>query len=249
MRVLVTGAASGLGAALAGQFAARGAQVLGADLAGAHLELDVRSEADWQVAHDEVMSRWGGLDVLVNNAGVAGGGRIDHTDAAEWHRVLDVNVIGVANGCAAFASVFKDQGSGQIVNIASLAGLVHPAGMSAYAASKAAVVAMSESLRHELGPWGVGVSVVCPSFFRTNLAASLNSDDPIMAAISARLIDRATFSPEQIAARVVDAVQDGVALILPDAGAVKAYWDKRVRPVQYEQLMAATARRIKAAEG
>ena len=134
-RVLITGAAGGLGAALARQYRARGHQVIGADLADADVALDVRSEADWRDARDHVEQTWGGLDILINNAGVAGGGRVDRTDAQEWHRVLDVNVVGVANGCAAFAPLFKQQGRGHLVNVASLAGLVHPAGMSAYTAS------------------------------------------------------------------------------------------------------------------
>ena len=128
---------------------------------------------------------------------------------------------------AAFAPLFKQQGRGHLVNVASLAGLVHPAGMSAYTASKAAVVAMSESLNHELAPWGVQVSVVCPSFFRTNLAASLTDGDPVMAAISAKLIERAPFDADQIAARVVDAVADKIMLV--DSG-----WDALntvIRPV------------------
>ena len=231
-RVLITGAASGLGAALAREYRARGHEVLG----------------DWRAAREHVRQVWGGLDILVNNAGVAGGGRVDRTDAQEWHRVLDVNVIGVANGCAAFAPVFKEQGQGHLVNVASLAGLVHPAGMSAYTASKAAVVAMSESLDHELSAWGVQVSVVCPSFFRTNLAASLSDTDPVMASISSKLIERAPFEAEQIAQRVVDAVAGGVFLILPDAGAQQAYWAKRLRPQEYRVQMRSAGQRIRAAE-
>lgn len=248
-RVLITGAASGLGAALTRAFAARGDEVLATDLRGAEVDLDVRSEADWRRVRDVVLQRWSGLDILINNAGVAGGGRIERTDAAEWHRVLDVNVIGVANGCAAFAPVFQQQGSGHVVNVASLAGLVHPAGMSAYTASKAAVVAMSESLRHELRPWGVAVSVVCPSFFRTNLAESLTDDDPVMAALSAKLIERSPFEADDIAERVVGAVAAGVFLVLPDAEAMKAYWSKRLDPVGYDAQMLTAGQRIKAAGG
>lgn len=247
-RVLVTGAASGLGAALVAAFRSRGDDVLGADLTGGDLDLDVRSEAQWAAVCAEVERRWGGLDILVNNAGVAGGGRIDRTDAAEWRRVLEVNVIGVANGCAAMVPLFKWQGSGRIVNTASLAGLVHPAGMSAYTASKAAVVAMSESLRHELRPWGIEVSVVCPSFFQTNLAASLNDHDPVMAGISAKLIARAPFTAEQIAARVLDGLDANAFLILPDAGAAKAYWDKRLHPADYDAQMLNGGQRIRQAD-
>ena len=255
MRVLVTGAASGLGAALVRRFAARGDRVFATDLAESadvppeveYRRLDVRSGEDWEAVGRDVGAS-GGLDVLVNNAGIAGGGRIDRTDADEWRRLLDVNVLGVALGCREFAPVFKQQGSGHVVNIASLAGLVHPAGMSAYAATKAAVVGMSESLRHELRPWGVDVSVVCPSFFRTNLAASLTDGDPLMASISAKLITKSPLDADAMAVRVVDAVDRRVFLILPDGPAQKAYWTKRSDPRAYDAEMLDAGRRIRAAE-
>jgi NAD(P)-dependent dehydrogenase (short-subunit alcohol dehydrogenase family) len=221
--------------------------VLATDVSSLH-RLDVRSPEDWEAARQHVLDEFGGLDLLVNNAGLAGGGRIDRTDADEWHRLLDVNVIGVANGCSTFAPVFKQQGSGHIVNIASLAGLVHPAGMSAYAATKAAVVGLSESLRHELRPWGVHVCVVCPSFFRTNLAASLSDSDPLMAAISAKLIARSGFKADDMAERVLDAVDRGVFLILPDPPAQRAYWTKRLDPRAYDAEMFDAGERIRAAD-
>ncbi|MEZ5185493.1 MAG: SDR family NAD(P)-dependent oxidoreductase [Candidatus Nanopelagicales bacterium] len=256
MRVLVTGAASGLGAALVRGFSARGDQVLATDLADsdalpesvAFQRLDVRSTADWDAARERTATEFGGLDILVNNAGIAGGGRIDRTDADEWRRLFDINVLGVAIGCGAFTPVFKRQGSGHIVNIASLAGLVHPAGMSAYAATKAAVVGLSESLRHELRPWGVDVSAVCPSFFRTNLAASLNDADPLMASISAKLITKSPLDADDMAHRVLDGVAHRVFLILPDAPAQKAYWTKRLDPRAYDQEMFDAGERIRAAE-
>lgn len=255
-RVLVTGAASGLGAALVRRFAARGDQVLSTDLADSvevpegtvYQRLDVRSIADWEAARERVVAVFGGLDILVNNAGIAGGGRIDNTDPDEWRRLLDVNVLGVANGCSTFAPVFKQQGNGQFVNIASLAGLVHPAGMSAYAATKAAVVGLSESLKHELQPWGVDVSVVCPSFFRTNLAASLNDSDPLMASISAKLITKSPLDADAMAERVLNGVDHRVFLILPDAPAQKAYWTKRLDRRGYDQEMLTAGQRIRAAE-
>lgn len=255
-RVLVTGAASGLGAALVRGFAARGDRLLATDLAEsaelpegvAYQRLDVRSAADWDAARDRIKAEFGGLDILVNNAGIAGGGRIDRTDADEWRRLLDINVLGVANGCSALTPVFKQQGSGQIVNIASLAGLVHPAGMGAYAATKAAVVGLSESLRHELRPWGVDVSVVCPSFFRTNLAASLDDADPLMASISAKLITKSPLDADAMAERVLDGVDSRVFLILPDAAAQKAYWTKRRDPRAHDQEMLDAGARIRAVE-
>ena len=108
------------------------------DLAdGADLHLDITSDDDWATARDWVDVHWGGLDVVVNNAGVAGGGRIDVAGIDEWQWIIDVNLLGVVRGCRTFTPVFKGQGSGRIVNVASLAGLVHPAGMASYNAVKA----------------------------------------------------------------------------------------------------------------
>ena len=255
-RVLITGGASGLGAALAARFSARGDRVLVTDVnepatlpAGARFQrLDITSESDWAAAADRVRDEFGGLDVLVNNAGIAAGGRIDRLGADHWQRVLSVNVLGAVHGCRTFAPLFKQQGSGHLVNVASAAGLLHPPAMSSYNASKAAVVALSETLRHELGPWGVRVSVVCPTFFRTNLASSMSGDDPMMERAATKLIDKAPLGADEIAARVLRAVDAGRFLILPDRDARVAYWTKRLARVLYDRRMIATGAKLRTAE-
>jgi NAD(P)-dependent dehydrogenase (short-subunit alcohol dehydrogenase family) len=251
-RVLVTGGASGLGAALAARYAGRGDRVLVTDLAAGadvpagavYQRLDVTSESDWAAALDRVRAEFGGLDVLVNNAGVAAGGRIDRLDAAHWERVLRVNVLGAVTGCRTFTPLFKAQRAGHLVNVASVAGLVHPPAMSSYDAGKAAVVALSESLRAELAPWGIAVSVVCPSFFRTNLAASLTGEDPLMDTVATGLIARAPLGADEIAERVVRAVDARRFLVLPDRGARLAFWTKRLARPLYDRQMASAGRRI-----
>jgi len=188
-RVLVTGAASGLGAALTEAFRARGDEVLATDIAGGvDLRLDVTSDDDWAAALAHVEERWGGLDVLVNNAGVAGGGRIDRAGLDEWEWITEINLFGVVRGTRAFVPMMKRQRSGLIVNTASLAGLVHPAGMASYNAVKAGVVALTETLGHELAPYDVRASVVCPSYFRTNLMASLRGADEALGAVVTDLL-------------------------------------------------------------
>src|SRR5690242_14202964 len=101
-RVLVTGAASGLGAALADRFRSAGADVLATDLGGDLFHLDITSEEDWATAVEKVRRDWGRLDVLVNNAGVAGGGRIELCTLDEWQWILDVNLLGAVRGTRAF---------------------------------------------------------------------------------------------------------------------------------------------------
>ena len=114
----------------------------------------MRSDDDWAAARDWVEEHWGGLDVLVNNAGVAGGGRIDVAGMDEWQWITEINLFGVVRGTRTFVPMFKQQRSGHIVNVASLAGLVHPAGMGSYNAVKAGVVAFSETCAHELAEYG-----------------------------------------------------------------------------------------------
>ena len=178
--VLVTGAASGLGAALVSAFRARGDEVLATDRVdadGIDLVLDITSDDDWAAALEAVRERWGGLDVLVNNAGVAGGGRVDRCTLEEWQWITDINLFGLVRGTRAFVPMLKEQGSGHLVNVASLAGLVHPGGMGSYNAVKAAVVAFTETCGHELASYGIRASVVCPSYFRTNLMDSMQGSD------------------------------------------------------------------------
>ena len=177
-------------------FRARGDEVLATDLVstgspdGVDLELDITSDDDWAAALAVVEEQWGGLDVLVNNAGVAGGGRIDVAGLDEWEWIIEINLLGVVRGCRTFVPMLKRQRSGRIVNVASLAGLVHPAGMASYNAVKAGVVALTETLGHELSPYGVQASVVCPSYFRTNLMDSLRGADEALGAIVTSLVER-----------------------------------------------------------
>jgi NAD(P)-dependent dehydrogenase (short-subunit alcohol dehydrogenase family) len=255
MRVLVTGAASGLGAALTAAFLARGDEVLATDLAppssdigGAGvdwLRLDVRSDEDWAAALAWVEETWGGLDVLVNNAGVAGGGRVDLCTMEEWAWLTEINLFGVVRGARTFAPLLKGQGSGRIVNVASLAGLVHPPGMGSYNAVKAAVVAFSETLAHELAPYGVGCSAVCPSYFRTNLTASLRGADTDVAAKVSAMVEQSPITAEDIAAAVLAGVDAGDELIVPDEAARAAYDLKRNHRDAYDTEMRRTAARLK----
>jgi NAD(P)-dependent dehydrogenase (short-subunit alcohol dehydrogenase family) len=248
--VLITGASSGLGAALAARYAARGDQVLLTDLNppaqpppnSLFRRLDITSPHDWNDAMAWMREEVGHLDMLINNAGVAAGGRIDAVDVTQWRRALDINVLGAVNGCQAVTPLMKALRRGHIVSIASLAGLVHPPAMGAYNVSKAAVVALSETLRHELHSWGIDISVVCPSFFRSALATSLSGDDPLTDAVAAKLISRAARDADQIAARAIAGIDRRRFLILPDRPAVVASWTKRLaRPLYDREMFAAGA--------
>jgi NAD(P)-dependent dehydrogenase (short-subunit alcohol dehydrogenase family) len=255
-RVLVTGGASGLGAALVAQFLAEGHQVVSTDVSvdapdspASYLILDVRSPEDWAKAVEWCEQNWGGLDILVNNAGIATGGRIDVESLDEWDRVVDINLMGVVRGCRAFTPVFKRQRSGHIVNTASAAGLVHPPMMSSYNTVKAGVVALSETLSHELHPYDVTVSVVCPSFFRTNLGDSIQGADTAMGATARQLIEKSPRSAEDVAAGVIAGIKKKQFLIIPDRPALMAWRTKRfARPLYDRQMRKLAARARERAE-
>jgi len=257
-RVLVTGGASGLGASLAAAFLARGDEVLVGDLAepgvarapegASYVRLDVRSDDDWAAAAAWVGEQWGSLDVLVNNAGVAGGGRIDVSTMEEWQWITEINLFGVVRGTRTFVPMLKEQRSGHIVNVASLAGLVHPAGMGSYNAVKAGVVAFSETTAHELAEYGVRCSAVCPSYFRTGLVDNMRGADRGVGQVIGALVAGAPLGPDEIAAAVLAGMDRGEELILPDEAARAAYALKLSDREAYDEVMRKQAVRLNATE-
>jgi len=249
-RVLITGAASGLGAALATAFEEHGAQVLRTDLVpGADLRLDITSDDDWAAAREHVERTWGGLDVLVNNAGVAGGGRLDVAGLDEWQWIFEINLFGMVRGLRTFVPLLKQQGSGRVVNVASLAGLVHPAGMASYNAVKSAVVALTETAGHELHGHGVTAHAVCPGYFRTNLMDSLQGADSALAGVMTTLVTESPTSAEQVAAAVLAGLEAGEEQILPDDGSRFAAALKQSDRAAYDAMMRDQAAKLERAAG
>lgn len=253
-RVFITGGASGLGRALAERFASagysvcigdvndeRGAEtlaVLQASTTAHYLHCDVQQEADLQAAADWLKQHWAGVDIVVNNAGVATAGAIDSFPMADWQWVMDINVLGVVRGCKVFTPLLREQGGGQLVNVASLAGIIHPPKMASYCATKAAVVALSESLSLELERDNIAVSVVCPAFFRTNLAESLRASDPSSTAMTQKLVNKAKVGAEEIAEKVYKGVQRRDFHILTHSDSKRFFMLKRLLPYKlYRHIM------------
>jgi NAD(P)-dependent dehydrogenase (short-subunit alcohol dehydrogenase family) len=181
---IVTGAASGIGAAIAKQIAAAGAQVVLADRqvelaesvastirasggTAVAVELDVRELASMTRVVEETVTRWGGVHYFFNNAGIGVGGETEQYEPRDWDDTFDVNLRGVAYGIQAVYPVMIRQKSGHIINTASVAGLLPVPGQTAYGASKHAVVGLSKSLRIEAKRHGIQVSVLCPGLIRT----------------------------------------------------------------------------------
>ncbi|MGH3445971.1 MAG: SDR family NAD(P)-dependent oxidoreductase, partial [Nocardioidaceae bacterium] len=178
------------------------------------------------------------------NAGIAGGGRIDVATMAEWQKLTEVNLFGVVRGTRTFVPVFKTQRSGHVVNVASLAGLVHPAGMASYNAVKAGVVAFTETAGHELAAFGVRCSAVCPSYFRTRLMDAVDGADTEVARVLGRLVDNAPLGPDEIAAEVLAGIDRGEELIVPDDAARAAWKLKQTDRAAYDVTMRAQAAKL-----
>jgi NAD(P)-dependent dehydrogenase (short-subunit alcohol dehydrogenase family) len=247
-RVLITGAGSGLGRALAFRYAEAGCRVACADIrldraeetvrlitafgiGAMALEVDVASDASVEALRDEVLAAWDGVDVVINNAGVASAGGLVDTPLDDWRWTLDINLMSVVRGCRAFLPILIEQGLGQIVNTASFAGIANPPGLAAYAVSKAGVIALSESLRGELAlaRTAVRVSVVCPSFFPTNLMEG-SRGPPSTRHVAEKLMAKSKESADDIAAYIYDAAERGDFLILPTSGDIMRARIKRWFP-------------------
>jgi NAD(P)-dependent dehydrogenase (short-subunit alcohol dehydrogenase family) len=183
----ITGGASGIGLAVGRALAADGVRVALADVDEAELNrardgfsgqvtgvvLDVRDRAAWARARAETEAKLGPVDILMNNAGIGPDGReLADMNPASFDRLIAVNLTGVFNGVSEFAGSMRARRSGHIVNTASMAGLISAVGLGAYTISKFGVVGLSEVLRSELAPHGVGVSVLCPGMVVTRLRES-----------------------------------------------------------------------------
>ena len=188
---VITGGASGIGRAVAQQAAQRGMKVALADIEEGPLQLtaqelastgveveavvtDVSEEVDVESLRDKVLSRFGAVHLVHNNAGVGVGGPLWTVSVNDWKWILGVNLWGVVHGIRAFVPVLIEQGEGHVVNTASLAGLISPGFMGPYNATKHAVTTISETLYRDLHATGsaVGVSVLCPAFVQTGIADS-----------------------------------------------------------------------------
>jgi NADP-dependent 3-hydroxy acid dehydrogenase YdfG len=253
-RILITGAASGLGLAMAKKYASAGWAVCIADIQEQeggqvatqlseqfdndcffHL-LDINNEDQWQNLVNTVVERWSGLDALINNAGVASGGTIDSLSLKDFQWTVDINLMGTVKGCYFCVPLLKDS-QGLLVNVASMAGLVHMRNMSAYSASKAGVVALSETLLSELSPFGIKVSVVCPASFPSNLLSTIRSTSDMGVSTAKKMMDRSPVSADDIATMVFDKSAKGKHIIIPTFRETMLWRIKRYIPALYFVFM------------
>ncbi len=245
-RAFVTGAASGLGLALCKQLAGNGWTIGMADISATALEqkaaiirqlggtattyvLDVADKHAYRTIADAFLKQYGGIDLLVNNAGVGDGGLVEEYSLENWDWLLGINLNGVIYGSSLFIPTMKAQGSGTIINIASAAAFTSLPRMGAYNVSKAAVLSLSETMSAELHSHGVRVSVVMPTFFKTHVMQhSRGKEEDI--AMSRLIFGTSIRTPEEIAAQVLTKAGKGQFHIVLNWDAKVMYRLKRYFP-------------------
>lgn len=256
---VVTGAASGIGRAVAASLARRGCHLALADLNEAGLaetaervrapglritrhRLDVADRADVAAFPAQVGAEHGGVDVLVNNAGVAVGGTFEQVTEADFEWLFEINFWGVVRMTRAFLPLLRASGDARLVNVSSVFGLVAPAGQAAYAASKFAVRGFSEALRHELEGSGVGVTVVHPGGVATQIANSARVPAGVPEEEAARRLAHTNrmlrLPPEKAGEIIVRGVELRKPRVLVGGDAVAISTLARLAPVSYWKLLA-----------
>ena len=265
----ITGAASGIGRALALELAARGCDLALSDLDDAGLEsvakeitgtqgrrvtvrrVDVADAKQIEAFAQAAVADFPALSIVINNAGVALLGQFDEFDNAQMAWLMGINFWGVVYGTRAFLSHLRSRPQAHIVNISSIFGIVAPAGQSAYSASKFAVRGFSESLRHELAMSNspVRLSVVHPGGIATNIARNARTGVNVRDSVSsAELGDRfeklARTSPAAAAQRIVRGIERNEPRILIGADARLLDLIQRLRPATYWALLARTFNRL-----
>jgi short-subunit dehydrogenase len=236
---VITGAAGGLGRAIAMRLAVRGANLVLADIdtdgaeetrrmvesggGKAHVtSCDVAKPGEVERLHDRATRELEYVDLLVNNAGVAVGGPVGTVPLTDWEWIMGINLWGVIYGCHHFLPAMKKRNTGHVLNVASIAAFASAAEMAPYNVTKAGVVALSETLASELAGTGVGVTVLCPYFFTTNIAKSARSSATMGTDGIQKLMSRNPVQANEVAER---------ALLACDREALYAFPHKEAKTI------------------
>jgi NAD(P)-dependent dehydrogenase (short-subunit alcohol dehydrogenase family) len=252
---IVTGAASGLGGAISVALARGGWHIALADLNDAGGQetlslvraaggdgqvehLDVTSVEQWRSLVGKLQAAWPGLDLLVNNAGVGVGGNVGQLSLDDWRWIMDINLWGGIYGCHTTVEWMKRNPRGaHIVNIASMAAIVCAPGMAPYNVTKAGMVALTETLYGELKSDNIGVTVVCPTFFQTNIITSGRFASRGQRKMADALMSHSRLTAEQVAAKIVRAVERKQVYVLAPAMA-RFFWRlKRLMPRTFLKII------------
>ena len=252
-RAFITGAASGLGKALCMELA-KDAWTLGvADINGEQLslaagefealgaktfrfQLDVADREQYCQVAQKFLEVAGGIDLLFNNAGVGDGGMFEEYSLDNWEWMVRVNQMSVIYGCHYFIPAFKKQRSGHILNTASLAAISCAPTMGAYNMTKAAVVAISETLYGELMDYQVKVSCIQPSYFKTNIAESCRGGERVKKTTKF-FVERSGIEAKDVAIEILRRAGKGEFYIILPEVARKAWRWKRLAPTRFRKMV------------
>lgn len=254
-RAFVTGAASGFGKAICALLAADGWKLAMCDvnkerlkeaaremeaLGGTAYEyvLDVTDRKAYQKVIAAFVEETGGVDLVFNNAGVAGGGAFGEFSLEDWDWLIDINLMGVVNGCHFFTPILKGQRSGHIINTASAAALFPVPNMTAYCCAKTAVKMLSEVMHNELVDYGIGVSVVMPEFFQTNLWENTRGGN---AKEAKAMITKAKYTADDVARHTLACVAAGDLWITFPKFVRVLWWIGRFSPTLLNKLLRSQA--------
>ena len=253
----MTGAASGLGKAVVDRLVIEGWQVAAVDLpeplatrsapegvipfAG-----DVRDPEMWRRLEALVRDAWPALGLVVNAAGVGATGEVGTLPEAQWRRVLDTNLLGTALGCETFLPWLRAAtGRSHLVNVASIAAILAPPAMAAYAASKAGVVALSEAIAAECPRGRPGVTVVCPGFFRSGLLDSWHFSSGVERREAERRMEATAWSSDRVADHVLAAIHRNRRYVVVGRQARWLWRLKRLAPRATTALVRGIYRRLR----
>jgi NAD(P)-dependent dehydrogenase (short-subunit alcohol dehydrogenase family) len=258
-QAVITGAGSGFGRALALHLAARGARLVLSDVdepgcketerlalaAGAAAAKSVRCDVSKleDVQALEAACE-GDVDLVVNNAGVSSGGLIGEAPIEDWRWTLDIDLYGVIHGCHVFVPRLRKQGHGHVLNVASAAGLLTAPSMGAYNVAKAGVIALSETLSAEVSGTKIGVTVLCPTFFKTNIVKGGRFSNDKDRVIGQKLVDRGK-TAEEIARKAIKSCEKNELYCVPMADGLWFWRLKRAAPSSYRTLAGMVASRMR----
>lgn len=252
--VVITGAGSGLGRGLAIEFAKLGWNVAVCDIngdradesvrfvdnAGGHglpVRCDVTRWEEMQRLADAVIAKWGAADIIINNAGVPVVGFMEKIPLEDWKFEIDMMLMSVIYGCRIFIPIFKKQGWGHIVNTASAAGIVSMPEMSPYNVTKAGVISLSETLRVELRGSNIGVTVICPTFFKTNLMDQARYTDERQLKMANAFFSKFSLGTiESVSRAALKAIRKNKLYVLPQPDAKLIWLMKRMTPHSYYNI-------------
>ena len=251
-RAVVTGAGSGIGRSFALELARRGGEVICADInaeraaetvalieqlptgTGHAVQCDVSDRGAIELLAARAQEIFGGPPTLViNNAGVGIGGKsVGDIGFEDWDWALGINLWGVVYGCEVFTPLLREAGRGGIINVASAAGFAAAPSMAAYNVSKAGVMSLSETLAAELDGTGIAVTVLCPTFVKTNVFTD-GRITPASMSLSQQLARWTGLSADNVAVRTLDAHDSGRLYVVPQLDATVIWHLKRHFPELY----------------